>query len=80
VAFASTDDTAHVSIGIRVAQRLQGSALFADLREASDFLRCEPAARPVMVMAFSVADGVITAIRMRTDPAGLGQVVPSWVQ
>jgi len=40
VAFASTDGTAHVSIDIRVAQRLRGSALFADLREASDFFRC----------------------------------------
>jgi hypothetical protein len=40
VAFASSDGTAHVSIDIRVAQRLQGSALFADLREASDFFQC----------------------------------------
>jgi hypothetical protein len=39
VAFASTDGTAHVSVEIRVAQQLQGSALFADLREASDFFR-----------------------------------------
>jgi hypothetical protein len=39
VAFASTDGTAHVSIDIRVATRLQGSALFAGLREASDFFR-----------------------------------------
>jgi hypothetical protein len=39
VAFASTDGTAHVSIDVRVAQRLQGSALFTDLREASDFFR-----------------------------------------
>jgi hypothetical protein len=39
VAFASTDGTAHVSIDVRVAQRLQGSALFADLREASDFFQ-----------------------------------------
>jgi hypothetical protein len=39
VAFASTDGTAHVSVDIRVAQQLQGSSLFADLREASDFFR-----------------------------------------
>jgi len=39
VAFASTDGTTHVSVDIRVAQQLQGSALFADLREASDFFR-----------------------------------------
>jgi hypothetical protein len=39
VAFASTDGTARVSIDARVAQRLEGSALFADLREASDFFR-----------------------------------------
>ena len=39
VAFASTDGTAHVSTDIGIAQQLQGSALFADLREASDFFR-----------------------------------------
>lgn len=39
VAFASTDRTARVSVDIRVAQRLQGSAVFADLQEASDFFR-----------------------------------------
>jgi Uncharacterized conserved protein (COG2071) len=39
VAFASTDGTAHVSVDIRVAQQLQESVLFADLREASDFFR-----------------------------------------
>jgi RNA polymerase sigma factor (sigma-70 family) len=35
--------------------------------------------RPVMVMAFTVADGVITMIRTLTDPDRLAQVVPSWV-
>jgi len=35
--------------------------------------------RPVMVMAFTVADGAITAIRTLTDPDRLAQVVPSWV-
>jgi RNA polymerase sigma-70 factor (ECF subfamily) len=35
--------------------------------------------RPVTVMAFTVADGAITAIRGLTAPARLGQVVPSWV-
>jgi hypothetical protein len=39
VAFASTDGTAHVSIDISVAARLQGSALFADLQAASEFFR-----------------------------------------
>lgn len=39
VAFASTDGTARVSIDIRVAQRLKGSALFPGLRDASDFFR-----------------------------------------
>lgn len=39
VAFTSSDCTAHVSIDIRVAERLQGSALFGDLTEASDFFR-----------------------------------------
>jgi RNA polymerase sigma factor (sigma-70 family) len=35
--------------------------------------------RPVMVMAFTVADGAITAICTLTDPDRLAQVVPSWV-
>ena len=35
--------------------------------------------RPVTVMAFTVADGSITAIRVVTDPDRLAQVVPSWV-
>ena len=35
--------------------------------------------RPVTVMAFTVADGAITAIRALTDPDRLAQVVPSWV-
>jgi RNA polymerase sigma factor (sigma-70 family) len=35
--------------------------------------------RPVTVMAFTVAAGVITAIRVLTDPGRLAQVVPSWV-
>jgi RNA polymerase sigma factor (sigma-70 family) len=35
--------------------------------------------RPVMVMAFTVADGAITAIRTLTDRDRLAQVVPSWV-
>jgi RNA polymerase sigma factor (sigma-70 family) len=35
--------------------------------------------RPVMVMAFTVADGAITVIRTLTDPDRLAQVVPSWV-
>ncbi len=39
VAYASTDRTTHVSVDVGVAQRLPGSALFAGLREASDFFR-----------------------------------------
>jgi len=35
--------------------------------------------RPATVMAFTVADGVITAIRILTDPDLLAQAVPSWV-
>jgi RNA polymerase sigma-70 factor (ECF subfamily) len=35
--------------------------------------------RPVAVVAFTVADGAIIAIRSLTDPARLAQVVPSWV-
>jgi RNA polymerase sigma factor (sigma-70 family) len=35
--------------------------------------------RPVTVIAFTVADGAITAIRALTDPDRLAQIVPSWV-
>jgi RNA polymerase sigma factor (sigma-70 family) len=35
--------------------------------------------RPVMIMAFTVADGAITTIRTLTDPDRLAQVIPSWV-
>jgi RNA polymerase sigma-70 factor (ECF subfamily) len=35
--------------------------------------------RPVTVMAFTVANGAITAIHALTAPTRLGQVVPSWV-
>jgi RNA polymerase sigma-70 factor, ECF subfamily len=37
------------------------------------------AGRPVTVMAFTVANGAITAIHALTAPTRLGQVVPSWV-
>lgn len=37
------------------------------------------AGRPVTVMAFTVADGAITAIHVLTDPDWLAQVVPSWI-
>jgi Uncharacterized conserved protein (COG2071) len=39
VAFASGDGIARVSIDVRVAQRLHGSELFADIAQASDFFR-----------------------------------------
>jgi RNA polymerase sigma-70 factor (ECF subfamily) len=35
--------------------------------------------QPVTVMAFTVTDGAITAIRVLTDPDRLAQIVPSWV-
>ncbi|WP_026413284.1 sigma-70 family RNA polymerase sigma factor [Actinomadura oligospora] len=35
--------------------------------------------RPVTVMAFTVESGAVTAIHGLTDPARLGQLVPSWV-
>jgi RNA polymerase sigma-70 factor (ECF subfamily) len=35
--------------------------------------------RPVTTMAFTVTDGVITAIHALTAPTRLGQLVPSWV-
>jgi RNA polymerase sigma factor (sigma-70 family) len=35
--------------------------------------------RPVTIMAFTVADGAITAIHALADPDRLAQIVPSWV-
>jgi RNA polymerase sigma-70 factor (ECF subfamily) len=35
--------------------------------------------RPVSVMAFTVAGGAITTIRILSDPGRLAQIVPSWV-
>jgi RNA polymerase sigma-70 factor, ECF subfamily len=35
--------------------------------------------RPVTVMAFTIVDGVVTVIRMLSDPDRLSQIVPSWV-
>ncbi|HEY6497399.1 MAG TPA: sigma-70 family RNA polymerase sigma factor [Trebonia sp.] len=35
--------------------------------------------RPLSVIAFTVTDGVVTAIRALTDPERLAQIVPSWV-
>jgi RNA polymerase sigma-70 factor (ECF subfamily) len=35
--------------------------------------------QPVTVMAFTVADGTVTAIRGLTAPGRLAQIVPSWV-
>lgn len=34
--------------------------------------------RPVTVLAFTVEDGVVTAIRGLTYPARLVRIVPSW--
>jgi RNA polymerase sigma-70 factor, ECF subfamily len=35
--------------------------------------------RPVVVVAFTVANGVLTTIRALDDPGRLAQIVPSWV-
>jgi hypothetical protein len=35
--------------------------------------------QPVTVLAFTVANGVITSVRVLTDPERLAQIVPSWV-
>ena len=35
--------------------------------------------QPVTVIAFTVADGTVTAIRALTDPERLAQIIPSWV-
>jgi RNA polymerase sigma factor (sigma-70 family) len=35
--------------------------------------------RPVTIMAFTVTDGAVTAVRALADPDRLAQIVPSWV-
>ena len=62
VAFVRTDRTAHVSVDVRVSQRLRGSVLFADLREASDFFRAGSA-------GFSPTrdSGKLDGLEMRAD-------------
>jgi RNA polymerase sigma-70 factor (ECF subfamily) len=35
--------------------------------------------RPVTVLAFTIANSAVTAIRALTDPDRLAQIVPSWV-
>ena len=39
MAFDSVDGTAHISLDARVTQRLEGSLLFTDVQQASDFFR-----------------------------------------
>jgi len=39
VAFTSQDESVKVSVDVRTAQRFQGSELFADLEQASNFFR-----------------------------------------
>jgi RNA polymerase sigma-70 factor (ECF subfamily) len=34
--------------------------------------------RPVSVMTFTIADGLITELRSIADPQRLAQIVPSW--
>ena len=80
VAFASTDGTAHVSIDIRVAQRLRGSALFADVREASDFFRCGSAG-----FSPSRDSGMLDGVEMRArrwvvEPAEVHRVSSSFFE
>jgi hypothetical protein len=62
VALTSADRTTRVSVDIRVARRLQRSALFADLREASDFFRGGSA-------GFSATrdSGRLDGLELRTD-------------
>jgi len=62
VAFASADGTTRVSVDVRTAQRFQGSRLFADLREASEFFRRDSA-------GFSATRdaGRLDGVELRTD-------------
>jgi Uncharacterized conserved protein (COG2071) len=78
VAFTSMDGTAHGSVDVRVAPRLHGSALFADVQRASDFFRQGSA-------GFSAArdrhrlDGIqLEADRWRVEPVDVHAVRSSF--
>ena len=62
VAFGSRDDTARVSVDVRVVERFAGSELFADLEQASEFFRRGSA-------GFSATRGQrhLDGIELRTD-------------
>ncbi|MFE7796899.1 DUF2071 domain-containing protein [Nocardia sp. NPDC057440] len=62
VAFASRDETISVSVDVRTAERFQGSELFADLAQASDFFRRGSA-------GFSATHGgqCLDGLELRTD-------------
>lgn len=61
VAFTSADGTTHASVDARAADRLVGSALFAGLREASDFFRRGS------VGLSATRGGRLDAVRLRSD-------------
>ena len=62
VAFASRDETISVSVDVRTVERFQGSELFADLAQASDFFRRGSA-------GFSATRGgrCLDGLELRTD-------------
>ena len=62
VVFASHDETVSVSVDVRTAERFQGSELFADLAQASDFFRRGSA-------GFSATRGgqCLDGLELRTD-------------
>lgn len=62
VAFASNDETVSVSVDVRTVERFQGSELFADLEQASEFFRLGSA-------GFSATRGgrCLDGLELRTD-------------
>jgi len=78
VAFASTDGTARASIDIRVAQRLQGSALFAGLQDASDFFRHGSAGLSATRDGGRLEGMELRADRWVTEPAEVRAVCSSF--
>jgi hypothetical protein len=62
VAFTSRDRTMSVSVDVRTAKRFQGSELFADLTQASDFFRRDSAG-----FSATRAGQCLDGLELRTD-------------
>lgn len=71
IGFRSADGSAHAQVQAQVADRLRGSALFADLEEASAFVREAPDGYPARAEEFAVRPATLVQVASSyfEDPA-----------